>query len=78
MFIYYVLLQDQLLVVKLLLSNGRQIYSTFSLKPALPSGISKRRLRPDQYLEIDPKLAKSLDLHEGEEVRTMGTKLAVL
>ena len=56
-------------MVKLILSNGRQIYSTFSLKPALPSGISKRGLRRDQYLEIDPKFAMSLNIREGEEVR---------
>lgn len=61
-------LQDQLLVVKLLLPNGREVFSTFSLKPALPSGISKRGLRRDQYLEVDPVFAKYFQLQEGEEV----------
>lgn len=61
-------LQDQLFVVKLMFSNGRQIISTFSLKPALPSAISKRGLRRDQYLEIDPVLARTFGIMEGDEV----------
>lgn len=66
-------LQDQLLVVSLIFSNGRQIFSTLSLKPALPSVISKRGIREDQYLEIDPVLAKAFGIVEGDEVGKAGT-----
>ena len=60
-------------MVKLIFSDGRQIFSTLSLKPALPSVISKRGMREDQYLEIDPVLAKAFEIVEGDEVGMAGT-----
>lgn len=56
-------------MVQLIFNDGRHLMSTFSLKPALPSAVTKRGLRKEEYLEIDPLMARAFGIYdEGVEV----------